>query len=83
MAISRFEDIQAWQAARALATIVYDLSGTVGFSRDFALRDQARRAAVSMMANVAEGFDPVRMANAFNFCIMPFDQLLNFKVISM
>lgn len=57
MAIRRFEDIQAWQAARALATIVYDLSGTVGFSRDFGLRDQARRAAVSMMANVAEGFD--------------------------
>jgi len=57
MAITRFEDIHAWQAARDLCNIVYVLTGDDKFSRDFGLVDQARRAAVSIMANIAEGFD--------------------------
>lgn len=57
MAITRFEDIRAWQNARELAKVVYEFSGEEGFNRDFALRDQIRRSAVSMRANVAEGFD--------------------------
>src|SRR6185295_19569114 len=57
MAIERFEDIRAWQAARDLTRSVYQLSNVETFNRDFGLRDQIRRAAVSMMANVAEGFD--------------------------
>lgn len=57
MAITRFEDIRAWQSARELTRVVYQFSGERGFNRDFALRDQMRRSAVSMMANVAEGFD--------------------------
>jgi len=57
MAIERFEDIRAWQAARDLTRSVYQLSNVEAFNRDFGLRDQIRRAAVSMMANVAEGFD--------------------------
>ena len=57
MAITRFEDIHAWQAARELCRIVYEVTGNEKFSRDFGLKDQARRAAVSVMANIAEGFD--------------------------
>jgi four helix bundle protein len=57
MKITRFEDIQAWQAARELCKSVYRLSGDDRFSRDFGLRDQTRRAGVSIMANIAEGFD--------------------------
>jgi four helix bundle protein len=57
MTITRFEDIHAWQAARELCQLVYRLTGSGEFRKDFALVDQARRAAVSIMANIAEGFD--------------------------
>jgi four helix bundle protein len=57
MPITRFEDIHAWQVARELCKAVYHLTKNEKFSRDFGLVDQARRAAVSIMANIAEGFD--------------------------
>lgn len=55
--IKRFEDIQGWQEARQLTRQIYKLSDAGLFARDFGLRDQIRRAAVSVMANIAEGFD--------------------------
>jgi len=55
--IERFEDIRAWQEARVLAQMVYRVSGQGAFARDFGLRDQIRRAAGSVMHNIAEGFD--------------------------
>jgi len=55
--IEQFEDIKAWQEARVLTTMIY---AAVGPDRDFAsdhgLREQIRRAAVSIMSNIAEGF---------------------------
>jgi len=51
-----FEEIEAWQQARELTRLVYEVSGKGTFGRDFALRDQIRRAAVSAMSNIAEGF---------------------------
>ena len=51
-----FEEIEAWQQARTLAKLIYDASGKGAFGRDFGLRDQIRRAAVSVMSNIAEGF---------------------------
>jgi len=57
MTIRRFEDIQAWQVSRELCKGVYKLSTSGKFAKDFSLRDQVRRAAVSVMANIAEGFD--------------------------
>ncbi|MCW5959749.1 MAG: four helix bundle protein [Pyrinomonadaceae bacterium] len=54
--IRRFEDIGAWQKARKLTFSVYKLTREGEFSRDFGLRDQIRRASVSIMANIAEGF---------------------------
>ena len=50
-----FEEIEAWQQARELAKLVYAASGRGAFGRDFGLRDQVRRAAVSIMSNIAEG----------------------------
>lgn len=56
-AITRFEDIDAWQEARKLSAGVYALTRKQEFSRDYGLKDQIRRAAVSVMSNIAEGFD--------------------------
>ena len=53
----RFEDIQAWQAARELTRTIYGISNVGAFAKDYALRDQIRRAAVSIMANIAEGYE--------------------------
>ena len=53
----RFEDIAAWQKARQLTKEIYRLTSQKEFSRDFALKDQIRRASVSVMSNIAEGFE--------------------------
>jgi len=53
----QFEDLRVWQTARALTNRVYALSRKDGFADDWALKDQIRRAAVSAMSNIAEGFE--------------------------
>jgi four helix bundle protein len=65
--ITRFEDIEAWQTARVLTGMVYGLSKRGAFSRDYGLRDQMRRAAVSIMANIAEGFESQTQALFIQF----------------
>jgi four helix bundle protein len=55
--IERFEDIRGWQLAKELAKKVYTVTSEGKFSRDFALRDQIRRAVGSIMHNIAEGFE--------------------------
>jgi four helix bundle protein len=55
--IQKFEDIDAWQKARVLTREVYAVTADGAFAKDFGLRDQIRRAAVSVMSNIAEGFD--------------------------
>lgn len=55
--IRRFEDLEAWKIARLVAKDIYALAGKGGFSRDFGLRNQICRSAVSIMANIAEGFE--------------------------
>ena len=52
-----FEDMDAWQKARQLVNGIYGLSQRGAFSRDLGLRDQIRRASVSIMSNIAEGFE--------------------------
>ena len=54
--IEKFEDIEAWQKARELAGAIYSASSDTPFNRDFGLREQIRRASVSIMSNIAEGF---------------------------
>ena len=51
----RFEEIQAWQKARIATKRVYQISKNTDFAKDFGLCNQIRRAAVSVMANIAEG----------------------------
>lgn len=55
--IERFEDIDAWKEARKLTHEIYSITGKRSFSSDLGLRDQLQRASVSVMANIAEGFD--------------------------
>ena len=55
--IQRFEDMQGWQEARKLVKMIYAVTNKDLFSKDFGMRDQIRRAAVSTMANISEGFD--------------------------
>ena len=54
--IARFEDIEAWQKARKLVKKVYEVCGVERFRKDYSLIDQMKRASVSIMANIAEGF---------------------------
>lgn len=55
--INRFEEIEAWQTGRILTRRIYEITNEGAFARDFGLRDQMRRAAVSVMSNIAEGFE--------------------------
>ena len=57
MNINKFEDIEAWKEARKLVKLVYKLTEKPFFKKDFGLKDQIQRAAVSCMSNIAEGFD--------------------------
>ena len=57
MKITWFEDIDAWKEARVLERNIYKITGSGKFIKDFGLRDQIQRASVSIMANLAEGFD--------------------------
>ena len=52
-----FEEIDAWQKARKLTQDIYNISNHGSFSKDFGLRDQICRASVSIMSNIAEGFE--------------------------
>ena len=55
--IKRFEDTEAWKMARKLSVSIYRMTGKGDFWRDFGLRDQIRRASVSIMSNIAEGYE--------------------------
>lgn len=56
MKILNFTEINAWKEARILTRNIYSVTNKSPFSKDFGLRDQVRRAACSIMANIAEGF---------------------------
>ena len=55
--IERFEDLEAWKRARTFAKLIHTVSGNGNFGRDFGLKDQIRRAANSIVSNIAEGFE--------------------------
>ena len=55
--IRKFEDLEAWRHSRALVQEVYSITAGGAFAKDFGLRDQIRRASVSIMANIAEGYE--------------------------
>jgi four helix bundle protein len=57
MRVSRFEDLAVWKKSRELSLGVYRATNQGLFRHDFGLRDQIRRASVSVMSNIAEGFE--------------------------
>ncbi|MGH9897519.1 MAG: four helix bundle protein, partial [Pyrinomonadaceae bacterium] len=65
--VERFEDLIAWQKARLLTRKIYVVTEQGQFAKDFGLRDQIRRAAVSIMSNLAEGFERGRSTEFHQF----------------
>jgi len=63
----RFEDIECWKKARQLTRRIYEVTNDSQFARDFGLRDQIRRASVSVMSNIAEGYDRSGTAEFVHF----------------
>ena len=55
--VERFEDLEVWKRARELANMIYDFSEAGAFARDYGLREQIRRAVISILSNIAEGFE--------------------------
>ena len=66
----QFEDIEAWQKARELSRAVYQRTKSGPFSRDRGLKDQIRRASVSVMSNIAEGFERGGKAQFIHFLVI-------------
>lgn len=55
--IDRFQDLEGWKMARKITKEIYEISKQEKFSRDFALCNQIRRASISILSNIAEGFE--------------------------
>ncbi len=68
--VTRFEDLIAWQKARLMTQRVYQITSDGLFVKDFSLRDQIRRAAVSVLSNIAEGFDRGSRAEFHQFLVI-------------
>jgi len=54
--INRFEDLICWQKARIIVREIYSITKKGNFARDYTLKDQIRRAGISIMLNIVEGF---------------------------
>jgi len=81
--IERFEDLIAWQKARALTHSVYKAAQQGTFARDFGLSGQIQRAAVSVMSNVAEGLSGENEVNFISFFPRPKLRVRRFARSSM
>lgn len=57
MKLEKFEDIIAWQKARELTKDIYQVTSIGKFEKDFSLKDQIRRSSISVVSNIAEGFE--------------------------
>lgn len=57
MSVKYFEDLEIWKLARSLIKEIYDITRNERFAKDYGLVDQIRRASVSIMSNIAEGFE--------------------------
>ena len=70
MSVGRFEDLIAWQKARELTKAIYLVTSEGLFSKDYGLRDQIRRAVVSIMSNISEGFERGRINEFHQFLVI-------------
>ncbi|MBW2465925.1 MAG: four helix bundle protein [Deltaproteobacteria bacterium] len=68
--ITKFEDLIAWQKARELTKEIYTVSTSSRFEKDFGLRSQIQRACVSVMSNIAEGFERAGRAEFHQFLVI-------------
>ena len=57
MTVRYFEELEIWKEARRLTREIYRITKSAKFARDFGLAQQIRRAAISIMSNIAEGFE--------------------------
>ena len=57
MRIKKFEDLESWKKARQLTNKIYEATAEGSFTRDFGLKDQIRRASISILSNISEGFE--------------------------
>lgn len=65
--ITRFEDLNCWKEARDLVKKIYKISEKAEFGKDYGLKDQVRRASVSIMTNIAEGFSRFHRNDSVRF----------------
>jgi four helix bundle protein len=65
--LRRFEEMEVWVSARSLVSGIYAVSQNSSFSRDYGLRDQIRRASISVASNIAEGFESQSNPNFIRF----------------
>ncbi|HEX3628576.1 MAG TPA: four helix bundle protein [Verrucomicrobiae bacterium] len=65
--INSFEDLEAWKSARELVRFIYRIFTRAPANRDFGLRGQVQDAAVSVMTNIAEGFERVHPTEKMQF----------------
>ena len=72
--ITNFENLECWKEARLLVKMIYQATTESPFSKDFGLKDQIQRASVSVMANIAEGFDAFSKTEFVRF--LGFDHVL-------
>lgn len=68
--IEKFEDLIAWQKARSLTKAVYSVTREDAFAKDYGLCGQIQRAAVSIMSNIAEGFERGSAADYHHFLVI-------------
>jgi len=62
-----FEDLQVWQDARIFVKSIYELTSLDNFKKDYGLKDQIQRAAVSIMNNITEGYERDNNKEFVNF----------------
>ena len=67
MKVKSFEDMKVWQDARVFVKLIYELTASDVFKKDYGLKDQIQRAAVSIMNNISEGFERDNNKEFMNF----------------
>lgn len=67
MKIEKFEDLEIWNLSLKIIKMIYDLTAKARFSRDFNLRDQIRRAAISISSNIVKVLRKITITNLLGF----------------
>jgi len=65
--VERFEDLEIWKLSRELVNMIYEVTSDNRFAKDYGLKDQIRRSSVSIMNNIAEGFESRTVKRFINY----------------